>query len=222
MRQSSRGRDIMTVQNVIDTKSANPESKINIFAVTEDDIREMDKLRPVRLKPVPNTTKIHQIIWRSLQKHELYSTYLSCNQCENNPPCSHYALKPSHISINLEVPRGPKRKLQRSINLEVPNGPAEKTLKRSNNLEVSSGPKRRLKNCGDVKELRCVTKRKMKKKEAIESKKRVCIEKATEEFVILTLLDEVLLFDTNKCLVNVYDAKDLVLNGFNILLYTFS
>ncbi|KAJ8669967.1 hypothetical protein QAD02_001226 [Eretmocerus hayati] len=167
----------MTVIDVIDIVSANPDSKINIFAVTEDDIREMDKLRPVRLKPVPNGTKIHQIIRRSSEKHELYLNYLSCNQCKNNPPCSHYALKPSHISINLEVPRGPKRKLQRSINLEVPNGPAERILKRSNNLELPSGPERKLKRCGDVKEVQRVTKRKRKEKEAIESKKRVRIKK---------------------------------------------
>lgn len=67
-RAVAQGKDITSAQDMINLVSNSVDSKINIFLVTEIQMTEIDKLIINNLKPAPNSTKIHQLLWKNKEK----------------------------------------------------------------------------------------------------------------------------------------------------------
>ena len=67
---------------------------MNFFEVLPSDIEVIDAVLPSKIKPIPNTMKLHQVTWSRLQSSSAGLRYLSCSTCSMSS-CSHYDLKPS-------------------------------------------------------------------------------------------------------------------------------
>lgn len=92
------GKDILSAEDMIDVVSASANSKVSMYLITESDINKIDNLLTDNLKPTPNSSKIHQLIWSNLKNDKLFINYLSCTSCIVHPPCIHYPLKPDNFS----------------------------------------------------------------------------------------------------------------------------
>lgn len=80
-RAVENGKDIMSADDMIQTVTAPNNSKVKMFLITETDMRNIDLLLPVNLKPVPKPNSIFQLIWSSENTHTLYLSSLSCATC---------------------------------------------------------------------------------------------------------------------------------------------
>lgn len=84
-------------QDISDAKTfmtAISDSKIEIFAVTSEQISNIEKLIPDNLVKVPGTQKIHQVTWIKKFPFELGLKTLSCS-CSPSLRCNHYKLRPN-------------------------------------------------------------------------------------------------------------------------------
>jgi len=86
-----KGNDIVSVDNFVQAVTRSSD-KIKIFPITLSDIEEIDKLIEPNLTSAPNSNKIFQLLWSKSSFDTLYSNYLSCFECFNNLPCSHYSV----------------------------------------------------------------------------------------------------------------------------------
>ena len=92
------GNDVTSAQNMMNVIINSRNSKINIFLVTENQIKKIDELIIKDLKAAPKSMKIHQLICKNTERNILYLNYLSCTDCLSFPPCIHYALNPCKYS----------------------------------------------------------------------------------------------------------------------------
>ncbi|KAL4718103.1 hypothetical protein ACJJTC_002395 [Scirpophaga incertulas] len=65
-------------------------TNILLYTVFEADMTIVDEMIPKILKPIPETTKIHQITWSRENPRKIY---LSCSICPVSTPCSHYPIQ---------------------------------------------------------------------------------------------------------------------------------
>ncbi|KAL4711611.1 hypothetical protein ACJJTC_003628 [Scirpophaga incertulas] len=68
-------------------------TNILLYTVFEADITIVDEMIPKKLKPIPETTKIHQITWSRENPRKIYLRYLSCSICPVSTTCSHYPIQ---------------------------------------------------------------------------------------------------------------------------------
>lgn len=103
------GQDVTSPQCIVDycTKK---KSKVNVFIIKHEDIIQIDKLLPANIQPAPNSMKIHQLIWEKNQNHYLFLNHLSCHQCIDKPPCSHFGLYPSkYLPLTIKKEKGTRK-----------------------------------------------------------------------------------------------------------------
>ena len=88
----SNGTDVHCAQDMIDVvKSKN--SAINMFLVTESDIKLVNNLIPDDLSAIDKTMSVHQICWTKEISNQLNVRYLSCSKCIFKNYCCHLNLK---------------------------------------------------------------------------------------------------------------------------------
>ncbi|CAH0547039.1 unnamed protein product [Brassicogethes aeneus] len=85
----SHGNDIMCAKDFVHVLHAtNPQSKIKLFLIEENEFDKFQDVVPLSLKSIKGTMRIHQVLWKSDNPQKLKFKYLSCF-CED---CSHYEL----------------------------------------------------------------------------------------------------------------------------------
>ncbi|KAJ8665631.1 hypothetical protein QAD02_007293 [Eretmocerus hayati] len=52
-----------------------------------------------KLKYLPNSNKIFQLIWKVDDCNSLFMNSLSCLECMNRPPCPYFSLKPNKYTF---------------------------------------------------------------------------------------------------------------------------
>ena len=69
----------------------NDNCKAKSFLVSEFDVENIDKIIPLDLKAVKDTTLVHQVVWVDSKKDSLPFRYLSCYVCKIEN-CIHHSL----------------------------------------------------------------------------------------------------------------------------------
>lgn len=95
-REVSCGGDVLCALDFLNVLR-NKNGKIHGFQVTQENIEYFEKFAPKNLKPTPETTLIHQVVWNAKDKEQLTFRYLSCSEC-NTENCIHYNLRKSLTS----------------------------------------------------------------------------------------------------------------------------
>ena len=98
-RKVMHGKDILSAKDIHDVIK-NDNCKAKSFLISEIDVENIDKIIPLDLKAVKDTTLVHQVVWVDSKKESLSFRYLSCYECkiENGENCIHHSLKNSKIT----------------------------------------------------------------------------------------------------------------------------
>lgn len=80
------------------------ELKVNVFEITEEDIKEIDKFVEIALEPIPNTMKLHQVTWCLKNPKDLSLRLLSCFSCMGDEICKHFTPSPATVTFPEESP----------------------------------------------------------------------------------------------------------------------
>lgn len=75
------------------------ELKVKYFEVTLEEINNVESILPKNLKPIPNTMKLHQLVWSSSAPRTLGLRILTCLSCGVSLDCKHYPVTPSALSF---------------------------------------------------------------------------------------------------------------------------
>ena len=70
-------------------------SQIELFVINRPDIETIDNYLPLSLQTIPNTMRIHQVVWASDSPRILGLRELSCNACSQHKICDHFSLLPA-------------------------------------------------------------------------------------------------------------------------------
>jgi len=93
----AHGSDITSVDMLIENLKA-ASLKVHIFKVDQTDIEVVDCYVPKKLKSIPNTMKLHQLVWRSRAPATLELRGLSCTSCTDQL-CKHFAMNPATFTF---------------------------------------------------------------------------------------------------------------------------
>ncbi|KAJ8667033.1 hypothetical protein QAD02_008695 [Eretmocerus hayati] len=90
------GKYVVTINDV--TALENSECRVHLFRITTSDMESVDSCVHPKLKSLPNSNKIFQLIWKVDDCNSLFmnSSYL---ECMNRPPCPHFSLKPNKYTF---------------------------------------------------------------------------------------------------------------------------
>ena len=95
-----------------------------MYSIQQSDVEELDKLIPKNLKPAPNSSKIHQLVWTNTQKDFLFLNHLSCESCFTSHPCTHFSLTPKSYCVLPGVSK--EKQVKNSINCTKKNKSTKK------------------------------------------------------------------------------------------------
>lgn len=91
-RYVANGNDILSGEDVVNLVNR-ASGKIKAYLIPDKAISEIDPLLPKKLKAVPKTLSVHQIVWSKKRKRKLFFRSLSCNECLSNVVnCPHHGL----------------------------------------------------------------------------------------------------------------------------------
>ena len=94
---NKNGNDVLCADDVIEVVK-HKNNEIRPFIVTEQEINDVRNELPEReLATVNQTMKIHQVLWTRKRQDDLYSGYLSCNNCFGKTHCNYYHLSAANF-----------------------------------------------------------------------------------------------------------------------------
>ncbi|XP_054257994.1 uncharacterized protein LOC128982935 [Macrosteles quadrilineatus] len=88
------GNDILNAKDVYNSVKSSAQVNVEVFLIGSKDIDDVEKLVPGALKPIPNTLKLRQVLWKNDKQNRIFLRQLTCLQCVEL--CKHYALPSPH------------------------------------------------------------------------------------------------------------------------------
>lgn len=121
------GTNVLCAKDVVDVL-LQKSTKIKVFVIEADDVKNIEILMPPDLTPIPETKQVFQVFYTNNQKERLYFRSFSCPDCLSVPVCGHYDMKKSLVDYAKK-------------DIEINNSKTKKNVKNKSNLQRKVGNK---------------------------------------------------------------------------------